>query len=388
METRAVYIRGCGIVSPIGDTQDQIAQACRDTQVTPDMISAPHLSDQPIPYYKISTEVTSTGNNRLYDLIERCVSNAISDANMNSHELEYTSIFSGSTACDISYLEAQYESDLKNKKDPIPLCGNGFGVLAAFVADTFYLGGQEYTFNTACSSSANALIWAAKMIQAGRCEHALVLGVETFNQMSFQGFSSMMLLAPARCQPFDAARSGTLLGEAIGAVVLSSKQPTESVFYTGKPFCFLSGVNLCDTKSITSSNADVVAIVMKQALNTAQLKANQIDVIKTHGTGTQNNDHAEAQAMITTYHSQIPHFTSLKPYLGHTLGACGVVEMIVLLATIKQGFIPKTPNFTKVDPEFGYSPLVSHLEFNEGTLMLNHFGFGGNNSTFIISNRQ
>jgi len=122
-------------------------------------------------------------------------------------------------------------------------------------------------------------------------------------------------------------------------------------------------------------------------LRDAGLQADQIDVIKAHGTATPNNDQAEAHAMRQVFTTRLPPFTSLKPYLGHTLGACGMAEMSLLLATIKQGYIAKTPGFASADPQLQVEPLREHHAFHSGTIMLNYFGFGGNNSSLILSNR-
>jgi 3-oxoacyl-[acyl-carrier-protein] synthase-1 len=386
-ENKTVYIRGAGIVSALGATQLQVAEACRDNLITTQPLAAPQVSDSPIAYYSIGTHIHPAQTHRLYEFMDYAVGKAIDDAGLSTAALANAAVFCGSTACDISDLEEHYAAALAKDPNAMPLYRSGFGVLAGYARDKFDLGGEEYSFNTACSSSANAFMAAANMIATGRCDHALVLGVEVLNQMSLQGFAGMMLLSPDACRPFDANRSGTLLGEAVACVVLSREPHQGSAFCGEKPYYFLGGANLCDTKSVTSSNADVISEVMQRALNQANLAPSDIDVIKAHGTGTENNDAAESRAMQQVFADQLPPFTSLKPYLGHTLGACGMAEMGVLLASVQQGFIPKTPTFEDADPELGVEPLREHHEFRQGTLMLNYFGFGGNNTSLILSNR-
>ncbi|WP_455209767.1 beta-ketoacyl synthase N-terminal-like domain-containing protein [Kaarinaea lacus] len=386
-QSKRVYIRGAGIVCAMGTSQPQLALACESGQVNVDSIMLPQLSDAPIPYYRISESIHPARSNRLYKFLDYAVEQAIADAGLSQPEISNTAVFCGSTACDISDLEEHYANDMSEDPDAMPLYRSGFGILAGYVRDQFTLGGDEYSFNTACSSSANAFITAAHMIAAGRCDHALVLGVEVINQMSLQGFHSMMLLSNDACRPFDADRNGTVLGESVACVVLSAKPPQRSLFCRNSPFYFLGGANLCDTKSVTSSNADVIAEVMQNALRNANISADEVDIIKAHGTSTANNDSAEGQAMQKVFTNHIPPFTSLKPYLGHTLGACGVAEMIVLLASIQQGFIPKTPTFATPDPEFNIRPLQGAHEFHDGVILLNYFGFGGNNTSVLISNR-
>lgn len=384
---KRVYIRGAGLVCAMGASQQTLAQACHGGQTAVSHIAAAQISDCRLPYYKIGESIHPAQNNRLYALLDYIAEHAIDDANLRQPELTDTAVFCGSTACDISDLEEHYRNELIVNPDATPLYRSGFGVLAGYVRDRFHLGGEEYSFNTACSSSANALIMAAQMIAAGRCEHAVVLGVEVFNQLTFQGFGAMMLLSSDACRPFDANRSGTVLGEAVAAVVLSGVPPRDSQFAGDKPFYFLGGANLCDTKSVTSSHPDVIAAVMRSALRHADVRPGEVDVIKAHGTGTENNDSAEGHAMRQVFAAKLPPFTSLKPYVGHTLGACGVAELSLLLATTKQGFIPNTPAFVSPDPQLKLQPMREHLEFQTGTIMLNYFGFGGNNSSLLLCNR-
>lgn len=383
-----VYIRGAGIVSALGASQAQLAAACRNARISGQRITALQDCGASIAYYAIGGHIHPARHGRLYEFMDFAVRQAIDDAGLSPADLAQTAVFCGSTACDISDLEEHYVAELAADPDAMPLYRSGFGVLAGHVRDKFELGREEYSFNTACSSSANAFIAAARMIAAGRCGHALVLGVEMFNQLSLQGFSGMSLLSPDAILPFDARRNGTVLGEAVACVVLSGAPPRDSQFCrAGSPFYFLGGANVCDTQSVTSSNADAVAKVMQRALRDANMSARDIDVIKAHGTATPNNDLAEALAMRQVFAGRAPPFTSLKPYLGHTLGACGMAELSVLLATIRQGFIPKTPGFATADPQLRAQPLREHHEFERGVIMLNHFGFGGNDTTLILSNR-
>jgi 3-oxoacyl-[acyl-carrier-protein] synthase-1 len=402
-----VYIRGCGTVCAIGATQQQLAQACQEYRVAPapfsqvtvsqvpvlpvtvSPVTAPseQCAEPPLPYYQIGPQTLATQSSRLYDFIDHAVSQAIDDAALSSKELAHTAVFCGSTACDISDLEEHYVQDLGRDPDAMALYRSGFGILAGHVRDRFNLGGEEVSFNTACSSSANAFMTAAQMIASGRYEHAVVLGVEAANQLSIQGFNSMMLLSQTACRPFDARRDGTILGEAVSALVLSRTPCRQSQFCGEKPFYFLGGANLCDTKSVTSSNADVIAEVMRRALFNAGLHLKEVEFIKAHGTSTENNDLSEGQAMQQVFGDQVPPFSSLKPYLGHTLGACGAVELTVLLAAIQQDFVPSTPGFETMDPQINLQPLRRHMGFQEGVIMLNYFGFGGNNTSLLIGNK-
>ena len=90
--------------------------------------------------------------------------------------------------------------------------------------------------------------------------------------------------------------------------------------------------------------------------------------------------------MKAVFGNNVPPFTSLKPYLGHTMGACGTIELICLLMCLQENFFPATPGFITADESIQLAPLTHNHPLESGTIMLNYFGFGGNNTTFIISN--
>jgi 3-oxoacyl-[acyl-carrier-protein] synthase I len=387
MALNRVYIRGCGAVTALGNTQREIARACRDGGARPERIRLPHSCDHSLPYYALPGETDEISSSGLYLHIDTVVDDAIRDAALTPEEILDLPVFVGSTACDISDLETRYQHDLRNSDSAFPLYRSGFGVLAGYVIDRLQSRGQEFSFNTACSSSANALLIASRMIAHGRIDNALILGVEVRNQMSIQGFNIMMLLSPQACRPFDQHRDGTVLGEGVGAIILSRRESHSSAYAEGNPYYCVGGANLTDSDNITSSSADMIAAVMRLALDQSALTPHTIDIIKAHGTGTPANDGAEAQGMKRVFGPGLPPFTSLKPYIGHTLGACGVMETIVMLACAKDHFIPATPGFAAPDAECACQPLTEPRPFSGGTIMLNYFGFGGNNSSLLFSNR-
>ena len=256
------------------------------------------------------------------------------------------------------------------------------GWFAARVAQRLGLGGPVITLSTACSSSANALLVAGDMIARGDITHALVLGIEGLSSISLTGFQSLMLLDPDGCRPFDAERAGLQLGEGVGALVLAAETDTRA-----RGDFLRGGANLCDIHHVTSASPDGSAMraVMEQALRTSTITARDIRAIKAHGTGSEDNDIAEAAAMRALFGATPPPFTGLKRYFGHTLGACGAIETAAFLGCVRAGFVPHTAGFSHADAALKVQPLVTSIPAGAGNYLFNFFGFGGNYATLVIS---
>lgn len=255
------------------------------------------------------------------------------------------------------------------------------GELARSIAEHYGLTGAALTLSTACASSANALLVARDIVLRGRARRALVVGIERLCATTLSGFSSLMLLDPGGCRPFDASRRGLHFGEGAGALLLEAG--SEGVAPMAR---FMGGASLCDVYHPTRANPDGsgMARCMSAALADAGVPAASIVAIKAHGTGSSDSDIAEAAAMRKVF-ARLPPFTALKRYLGHTLAACGAIETIALLAALQTGKIPSTAGFETVDPEIGISPLRQSLPAIPGNYLFNYFGFGGNCASLVIA---
>ena len=255
------------------------------------------------------------------------------------------------------------------------------GKVALRVADALGIEGPVLTLSTACSSSANALLVANALLRRGEAKYALVIGVEGLSVGALSGFHALMLLDPQGCRPFDAQRRGMQLGEGVGAVLLEA----DGAAHTAD--LLLGGANLCDTHHMTSATPDGSAMraVMEMALADAGLRPSDVALIKAHGTGSLDNDTAEAAAMRSLFGAALPPFTAIKRYLGHTLGACGAIEVTAFLGCLRAGFVPPTAGFTQPDAALRVTPLSEFHPAPTGPVMFNFFGFGGNYASLLIA---
>jgi 3-oxoacyl-(acyl-carrier-protein) synthase len=337
---------------------------------------------QTLPYKLLSGTPLQSIETRLHSVLYAVVRDAIAAAELTNNEQRRLGLFLGTSSFDIGVTEHRYRVALQNDQHALAMDkSSSMGQLAIDLRQHFGLRGPDYSFNTACTASANALVYADAMVRSGQLDHALVVGVETFNAITALGFQGLQLLTPTAMRPFSPERNGLVLGEGCSALVLSHKsQQANSFQLTGSS-------NLCDTYGMSAANPDgsTVAYVIEKALQRAHLSTQDISAIKTHGTASLSNDEAEAAGMRRVF-TQLPPLTALKPYLGHTLGACGLNELLLFCAAAKQGFLIATPGVGIGDAKLGVTLNQTACELAPGHFMLNYFGFGGNNTSLIISN--
>lgn len=242
------------------------------------------------------------------------------------------------------------------------------------------IGAPGWVFSSACTSSAQALDAAVRLIGTGACDEALVLGVELRNLTALAGFSALQLLSFTHGRPMDAARDGMVLGEAIGALRLSVRP---------SPWRIYAPALALDASSPTGHAPDgsSIARVMREALAEANLVPCEISSLKLQATGSPQADAVEAKAIQQVFGMDAPPLLSLKAALGHTLGACAVVEMVALMQCGEAGFLPPTAGFREIDPELGLTPLTAPQPWNEGRLLLNIQGFGGSLASWVVERR-
>lgn len=238
---------------------------------------------------------------------------------------------------------------------------------------------EAMAMNTSCTSAANALLYGARLVRNGQYRQVLVLAYETPSELVMQGFGSLGLNSPSgEYRPFHAERDGLVLGEAYAGVLLTTEKTAQTCGV------FLGGASGCDTSSMTSTledGAHVHAMAVR-ALREAGLKAGQIQLLKYHGTGTDSNDRAEAAAAERIFAGHSPVACCLKPWLGHTLGACGLTEVLLLMSCIRQGLpLPVLSYAADAIVTLPQQPVELPVS---APLMANFSGFGGNNACLIL----
>jgi 3-oxoacyl-[acyl-carrier-protein] synthase-1 len=248
-----------------------------------------------------------------------------------------------------------------------------------------YLGitGFRTTVSTACSSAANAIMFAARLIRNGILDAALAGGTDALCRFTLNGFASLMILDKAPCRPFDDTRAGLNLGEGAGYLVLQSEAAL-----TKPPYCELAGyanVNDAYHQTASSPNGAGAYRSMKACLEKAGVLPHEVDYINAHGTGTVNNDASESAAIRRLFAGGVPPFSSTKAFTGHTLGAAGGLEAVFSVLALSGGLLFPNKNFTTPAPPAGLIPVTRYAEgASIRTVLSNSFGFGGNDTSLLF----
>ena len=252
--------------------------------------------------------------------------------------------------------------------------------LGDFVQAATGLGGPCVTVATACSSSAKVFAQAARLINAGLADAALVGGVDTLCGSVLFGFNALQLVAPTPCQPFDARRVGLSLGEAGGYAVLERAD-------AGPPTPLqLSGYGeSSDAHHMSAPHPQGLGarLAMQAALQRAGIDADAVGYLNLHGTSTPANDSIEAAAVAALFPATL-HASSTKGWTGHTLGAAGIVESVFALLALDDGLLPGTLNSEIADAACGPQIRFENAQAQINYAMNNSFGFGGNNCSLVF----
>lgn len=371
------YIRGVGLASALGLDAATAVSALLQHAARPSIARLDGLAEPlALNYYRIPDGAELFDPERLERLLPQVTRAAV--ARLQDSERRALPVFVGSSCFSVGLAEAEYAAALAHDKSTavsMPRCDYDYPAKLACAA--LGSGGETWAYNTACSSSANALLGALGLLESGVYHHALVLGVEYANRTSLAGFSGLQVMAE-QVQPFDAARRGMVLGEGVGAVLLSAEPAPGALRILG-------GASNCDTHNVTTANPDgrSVAEVLRLALSRTGTAAADVRGVKVHGTGSLSGDQAEAAGLAQVF-PKMPPLSGLKGYIGHSLGACGVVELVLFVGALQRGLIPATAGFSTSDPALGLRPLIEPKPAQAGRYLLNHFGFGGNNAVLVL----
>ncbi len=261
--------------------------------------------------------------------------------------------------------------------------------VATFISEKYGIKGPSLAFETACSSSAGAIIKAAELVRAGICDAVIAGGVDIASDTVLMGFDSLEAVSSEITNPFSKNRHGITLGEGAAFFLVSSED------FSGENIELLGYGESADAYHMTSPDpsGDGAVRAIKNALKNAKLNPHDIDYVNLHGTGTRFNDSMEAKAIKAVFADCKVPVSTTKPITGHTLGAAGAIEAAICWQTIKNAEnaeikLPHqvwdyeqdcdTENLNFVSEKNPASPKKVKI------CMSNSFAFGGANACLIL----
>jgi 3-oxoacyl-[acyl-carrier-protein] synthase I len=252
--------------------------------------------------------------------------------------------------------------------------------VADFVTTALDLGGPALVVSSACSSTTKVFATAARMIETGMCDAAIVGGADSLCLTTLYGFHALQLLAPGPCRPFDVAREGLSIGEAAGFALLERPEAARSC---AVHVCGVGESSDAHHMSAPHPEGAGASLSMSRALAAAGLRPEQIDYINLHGTATRIGDAAEDQAVLSLFGDATP-CSSTKGHTGHTLGASGITEAAIAALSISGSLIPGSPHTQEPDPALRCHYVTTARHARIDYVLSNSFGFGGSNASLIL----
>ena len=246
--------------------------------------------------------------------------------------------------------------------------------------------GGVATVSQACISALSALILARKWLLCEGYEQVLVCAGDELGAFICEGFASLKSLDSGQAKPFDINRKGLNLGEGVGAMLLSSA-PVE--YAPGFTFNIAGGATTNDANHLSapSRTGKPLAVAITHAMEEAEVRADDLAFVSPHGTATLYNDEMESKAYALAHLSSVP-AVGYKGFLGHTLGACGLVELALMLEAMKGGGIPRTYGFCKRRTPEPMGVLNQEQPIAGNAMLKTASGFGGCNAAVVVRHEQ
>ena len=408
--SRRVVVTGLGMVSPLGNSVDETWQGMIEGRSGVGPITRFDASGYPstiageVRDFDIKEYVDKREARKMDAFSHYAVAasaQAMRDAGLaeGTFDPERIGVGLGVGIGGFETLESSYEALFLKGPDRVPpmtipkhIANEGPGN----VSIVLNCQGPCYAITTACSSGTDAIGSAYRLVKDGVMDAMITGGVEAcITRLSVMGFCVIQALTtefndrPTEAsRPFDARRSGFVIGEGAGVLTIESLDHAQA--RGARIYAEVVGNGMmCDAQHLTAPHTEGRGAIqaMRMALREANLRPDDVDYINAHGTSTQINDPFETKAIKATFgdHAYRVKISSTKSMTGHCVGAAGGIEAIAAIKTITEGVIPPTINLENPDPEcdLDYVPNKA-IEATVNVAMSNTFGFGGHNGVIIF----
>lgn len=392
----SVAVTGMGIICAIGHGADEVWENLSNNRSG---IGPAQGLNTPLSDTHVFGQIKLTNSQLLAEMNEDAqglsrtsllsiiaIKQALASSGISAKEVD--GLISGTTVGGMDRSENFFSERIQNENNSKinALLTHSCGDTTTRVAHVLGITGKLETVCTACSSSANSIMLGKRMVESGRYGKVLVGGVDPLTAFTANGFNSLMILDSKHTRPMSGDRKGLNLGEGAAFLVLESEDSANrrGAEILGK-VTGCGNTNDAFHATASSPDGDGAFLSMTKALTMAGISASDINYINAHGTGTPNNDESESKAVNRVFGSEVPSISSTKGFTGHTLGAAGAIEAVLSLMAIKHQKVLPNHNYSEPMPETDWEPVKDMRDQKIDHVMSNSFGFGGNNSTVIIS---
>lgn len=399
--TQRIAITGLGVLSPIGNGYPHFWQAliagtvgtgpiqAFDTSIFDAHVGGEVKDFDPAQYFQVLDPEMCPRTTQLAVAAARM---AVDDAEIlqTGYRMERIGVCMGTTLGNESVIEDENSRRIHDGPTlPEALVSHYVETyITSAVAQELAVEGPCHVIPTACAAGNYAIGWGMDMIQDGLVDVAIVGGADAISRGCFAVFHRLGGMAHELCQPFDRNRTGMLVSEGAGVLILEDYD--KAVARGAKIYAELLGYGLaCDAHHPTAPHPNGIGAhaAMQRALQEADLDTEAISYISAHGTGTRANDSSESLAVRKVFGEKADRLptSSIKSMLGHTMGAASAIEAVACALTIYYGIIPPTVNYQESDPECLQEVIPNQaLAYPVEVVMSNSFAFGGNISTIVM----
>lgn len=403
-----VVVTGMGAVTPLGNAVSSFWEGIKEGKNGIDFIT--HFDTERFKV-KVAAEVKdfkpenymdrkeAKRMDRYCQLAMAAAKEAVEDSGLDLENMnkERLGVLIGSGIGGLSTIEKEARTLVEkgpNRVSPMFIPMAISNMAAGNVAIKYGAKGICTTVVTACATGTNAIGDAMRLLQHGMADVIIAGGAEgSITELAVAGFTNMTALTSSNdpntaSTPFDARRSGFVIGEGAGILILETLENAQK--RGAKIYAELVGYgSTCDAYNMVqpAPGGEGGARAMKLAIEDAAIRPEEISYINAHGTSTHFNDKYETMAIKSVLKDaayKVP-VSSTKSMTGHLLGAAGAIEAIVCVKALQEGFVPPTIGYTAPDPEcdLDYVPNAGRkAELNYA--MSNSLGFGGHNATIVL----
>ncbi|HDR8152458.1 TPA: beta-ketoacyl-[acyl-carrier-protein] synthase family protein [Bacillus cereus] len=311
------------------------------------------------------------------EIIKKTIDRAIHNARLDISSDYIISLIIASNFFENTFWE---QDEMKTMKDE--------NYITTYLKDIYPINGVIVCNSTACSSGGSAIVTACQILDDNKTDVVIVLGYDIESEIPKNGMRRVGALSKDKIAPFSLGRTGTDLADGIGVMIIESSETVKARSATVHASIVGYGVN-SDAYNITSPEPSGTALLkaMKGAINMAGIPINEVDYINAHGSGTKLNDIIETKVTKELFkeHAYELYINSSKSMIGHTLGAAGVIEVIITIMQMDQGIIHPTANFLGNDIECDLNYCFEEkIDCYIKYAISSSIGFGGTNVCILL----